>query len=243
MFLVFFTNISELQNTIKEIYGIQFNATRYLDKFFDIILSLPPLEIEAYLQSLGIKTGETSPIFEHIKFQIIKNFHFEIREINHFLRLTEISNGMLRKTNKPFYDNEKYWYLMINCIAPLLIALKMTDREKYESFINGENPATFTDLMMENRIAKYFRLKTERSDDIRSGKDVTKTLYEHIFKKPFKEGASLIIDDMIIKGNGAAKLVNKKFKPFFGMGKFGTGKNSLLNHIKKENHRPNLMSS
>ena len=41
-------------------------------------------------------------------------------------------------------------------------------------------------------------------------------------------------NDMIIKGNGAAKLVNKKFKPFFGMGKFGTGKNSLLNHIKKE---------
>ena len=40
--------------------------------------------------------------------------------------------------------------------------------------------------------------------------------------------------DMIIKGNGGAKLVNKKFKPFFGMGKFGNGKNSLLNHIQKE---------
>ena len=40
--------------------------------------------------------------------------------------------------------------------------------------------------------------------------------------------------DMVVKGNGAASLVNKKFKPFFGMGKFGNGKNSLLNHIKKE---------
>jgi len=41
-------------------------------------------------------------------------------------------------------------------------------------------------------------------------------------------------NDMVIKGNGAASLANKKFKPFFGMGKFGNGKNSLLNHIKKE---------
>ena len=41
-------------------------------------------------------------------------------------------------------------------------------------------------------------------------------------------------NDMIVKGNGSATLANKKFKPFFGMGKFGNGKNSLLNHIKKE---------
>ena len=39
---------------------------------------------------------------------------------------------------------------------------------------------------------------------------------------------------MVIKGNGAASLANKKFKPFFGMGKLGNSKNSLLSHIKKE---------
>ena len=39
---------------------------------------------------------------------------------------------------------------------------------------------------------------------------------------------------IIVKGNGAAKLGNKKFRPFCGMGKFGNCKNSLLNHIKKE---------
>ena len=39
---------------------------------------------------------------------------------------------------------------------------------------------------------------------------------------------------IIVKGNGAAKLGNKKFRPFCGMGKFGNCKNSLLNHTKKE---------
>ena len=46
-------------------------------------------------------------------------------------------------------------------------------------------------------------------------------------------------NNMVIKGNGAASLANKKFKPFFGMGKFGNGKNSLLNHIKKEKNNSN----
>ena len=42
-----------------------------------------------------------------------------------------------------------------------------------------------------------------------------------------------INSDMVVKGNGAAKLATKKFKPFFGMGKLGNSKNSLLSHIKK----------
>ena len=42
-----------------------------------------------------------------------------------------------------------------------------------------------------------------------------------------------INNDMVVKGNGAAKLATKKFKPFFGMGKLGNSKNSLLSHIKK----------
>ncbi len=47
-------------------------------------------------------------------------------------------------------------------------------------------------------------------------------------------------NEIIVKGNGAAKLGNKKFKPFCGMGKFGNCKNSLLNYIKKEkNNNPN----
>ena len=46
-------------------------------------------------------------------------------------------------------------------------------------------------------------------------------------------------NNMVIKGNGAASLANKKFKPFFCMGKFGNGKNSLLNHIKKEKNNSN----
>ena len=46
-------------------------------------------------------------------------------------------------------------------------------------------------------------------------------------------------NEIIVKGNGAAKLGNKKFIPFCGMGKFGNCKNSLLNYIKKEKNNTN----
>ena len=48
---------------------------------------------------------------------------------------------------------------------------------------------------------------------------------------------------IIVKGNGAATLGNKKFRPFCGMGKFGNCKNSLLNHIKKEKNNSNVNNS
>ena len=41
---VFSTNLAELQNTIRSLYGEQFSASRYLDKFFDVTLKLPPVE-------------------------------------------------------------------------------------------------------------------------------------------------------------------------------------------------------
>ena len=49
--------------------------------------------------------------------------------------------------------------------------------------------------------------------------------------------------EIIVKGNGAAKLVNKKFRPFCGMGNFGNSKNSLLSHIKKEKNNNNSNSN
>lgn len=39
---VFSVNTTELQHTIKQYYGTDFNATRYLDRFFDFRIDLPP---------------------------------------------------------------------------------------------------------------------------------------------------------------------------------------------------------
>ena len=43
---VFSTNIEQLQYSIKQFYGEGFNATRYLDKFFTLRISLKPVELD-----------------------------------------------------------------------------------------------------------------------------------------------------------------------------------------------------
>ena len=82
---------------------------------------------------------------------------------------------------------------------------------------------------------KSFRQHMEENKEIL--KNVIQNDDEDSSKKKEKK------NEMIVKGNGAAKLGNKKFRPFSGMGSFGNSKNSLLNHIKKEKNNSNNNSN
>ena len=47
---VFSVNLVELQHTVKQYYGKDFNASRYLDRFFDLRVSLPPPDINKFFE-------------------------------------------------------------------------------------------------------------------------------------------------------------------------------------------------
>lgn len=145
---VFSTNLNELQNTIKNLYGEQFSASRYLDKFFDITIQLPPITVEQYFDYLGIYSNSNL-----IKMAIAKVCNLGLREINHFITLSNIANNMLRKTNRYFFENDNYYNLIIDCITPLLIALKMTNQKDYDDFISGEKPELFVSVFNDDSLA------------------------------------------------------------------------------------------
>ena len=50
---VFSTNMKELCKTVKAYYGADFDAERYLDKFFDLRLQLPQIDMINYIVSLS----------------------------------------------------------------------------------------------------------------------------------------------------------------------------------------------
>ena len=54
---VFSVNLGELQHTIKHYYGNTFDACRYLDRFFDMRLSLPSADKTAFYREMGLDTG------------------------------------------------------------------------------------------------------------------------------------------------------------------------------------------
>ena len=49
---VFSVNLSELQHSVKQIYGAEFDACRYLDRFFDYRLDLPPADMSRFYHTI-----------------------------------------------------------------------------------------------------------------------------------------------------------------------------------------------
>ena len=49
---VFAVNMEQLQHTIKHHYGDEFNAYKYLDRFFDLIIPMPKLNPDTFFATL-----------------------------------------------------------------------------------------------------------------------------------------------------------------------------------------------
>ena len=63
--IVFSINSDAIQHTIRRYYGDDFDATRYLDRFFDITMELPPYDENLFLNSIGV--FDTSFFFDHFR--------------------------------------------------------------------------------------------------------------------------------------------------------------------------------
>ena len=70
---VFSTNLSELSNTVKQIYGASFNGDSYLDRFFDYILLLPEPNFTNYYDK--VISPENHDLFNIAK-EVAKYFNF-----------------------------------------------------------------------------------------------------------------------------------------------------------------------
>lgn len=183
---VFSTNVKELSNTIRNLYGSNFNADRYLDKFFDLRLSLPPIDISEYLSKLGY--WEENVILK----KIFNDYSFSMREICRFLKIYELAKPSDFAVNSVPYSQEcNYGFRILEyCVLPLLIALQITDSQKLSDFINGRNSKPLVDLLG-NIHYPYLDILNINSMPIYKEKgevcqkDVINCLYEKIYNPNF----------------------------------------------------------
>lgn len=75
---VFSVNVKELTNTISNYYGQNFDSHRYLNKFFDVLIDLPQVNITNFMQFLGF--NKNSYYFNETVFEIINYYHFTMRD-------------------------------------------------------------------------------------------------------------------------------------------------------------------
>lgn len=191
---VFSINTSELQHTIRKHYGNDFNADRYLDRFFDWRLSLPPANLDKYYQRIGFNSGDR-PI-DVVVTAVISKLKLEIREIEKFTRLTKAATHLfICKSGYYLTSGSEHKALIFSFtfFMPIAIALKMYDSKLYNDFINGNGEKILLEIMSNLDLDYYltlygalYRLENSKLEDgtlvIISAEERLKEMYKAMFE-------------------------------------------------------------
>ena len=141
-------NTHELQNTVKQYYGNEFDAFRYLDRFFDIRISLPPADLQQYYHFIGFEN--TSYVYDKIAHEVIHQYHFELREIAKYIRLLKIA--AYAPTHDQRYDfsfpDGKGLQFCLLVVVPIMIGLKMHDSTLYKAFVEGKDASPLIEIII-----------------------------------------------------------------------------------------------
>lgn len=152
---VFSVNLGELQHTIKHYYGNTFDACRYLDRFFDMRLSLPPADKTAFYREMGLDSGY---ILEKVSRKVIDTYNMELREATRFYRQVKTA------AYEPTHDSRKWDFgfsdgkgkkLLLMYITPILVGLKIVDISLYNDFVNGKNSKPLMDIYKESDLEDW----------------------------------------------------------------------------------------
>ena len=136
---VFSTNMRELQHTVRKYYGEGFNACKYLDRFFDLRITMPKANYQKFYTLLNFDNSHY--IYDAVCDAVIRTYHFEIREVAKYLRLTKVAAYKAIHSEEyrfSFSEGHGLEFCLLYVI-PIMIGIKIHDMDVYEDFIHGKN--------------------------------------------------------------------------------------------------------
>lgn len=195
---VFSVNKGELQHTVRRFYGDEFNASRYLDRFFDLQIALPPANMRKYMEKIGLYKGNY--VFEDVCKAVIEAFHLELREIEKFYRIAKIAayDPTHNKRYSFSFSEERGTLFCLMTFVPIMIGLKVSNQERYEAFVQGRDASPLFDILLDKRFIDSSILSVllsrsqnetfiesayghnEKSKAV-SAKDKLETVYKNVF--------------------------------------------------------------
>lgn len=172
---VFSVNLDELQHTIKRYYGEGFDALRYLDRFFDYRIALPPANMSKFYQEIGL--AYEHHWFDSVCKSVIDYCGFGLREIGRFYQMANIA--VYKPTHEQSYtggSDASALYLSLILIVPVIIGLHMYDMDMYNEFITGKNPQPLLDIAGDEEFAEGLcSLLLEHNETFATSSNETKT--------------------------------------------------------------------
>lgn len=145
---VFSINSNELQHTIKRYYGDEFDSCRYLDRFFDLRMSIPPVDLKTFYFSLDFDSS--SYVYDLMCHNVINKYNFSLREIAKYLRVAKYAaykptHDQNKATSFAFKQGKAKLFCMYY-IVPIMLGLKIANTKTYNDFILGKDPSPLLDF-------------------------------------------------------------------------------------------------
>lgn len=194
---VFSTNIKQLQYTVKKYYGNDFEAKRYLDKFFDIQVTLNLFDVEKYFKFMEI--DKNRDMYASICKKVMQVYNFTLRDINKFHQISKIIKKEVKINNDFNYEDTEGIKYGLYYILPLMIALKIKEYKKYELFISGQDGTPYFELGASLPVPSCLALEKNTIDD-NLGKKMIK-IYEAIFKETYSQREKILVGKMEFNRN------------------------------------------
>ena len=153
--IVVSTNLLELSNIVSAMYGNKFSSLAYLDKFFDVRLELPNIDIDIYMKTLDTTINVESGSWYSIAVNtFIKTYKLMPREINRYMGCLKFFEKYLRE--KEYFPSQRYKYLVDYLFIPYIIGLYVFDLEEYNNFKNFNGWNKFRSYILSNDSLIYF---------------------------------------------------------------------------------------
>lgn len=159
---VFSVNLSELQHTIKQHYGRDFDAYRYLGRFFDLNISLPPPALGKYLGS--VELADNSNLFNVASKTVIEYYNLQLREIAKFAYLAKIVRDNCANRLRYDFSDELVCAFCVLCVVPVMIGTRLVDIKQYDAMVDGCDDTIFCEIIikMNLNIIKYILDEEDR---------------------------------------------------------------------------------
>lgn len=142
---VFSVNENELTNTISNYYGQNFDSHRYLNKFFDISIDLPKVNISNYMEYLGIERN--SKYFNKTIHEIIEYYNFTMRDCIRYYQSLKIIEDLAGNCSNYGFSDDRGYNMIKMFILPALMAIKIIDLKGYIKIINGNGFDIFFNII------------------------------------------------------------------------------------------------
>jgi hypothetical protein len=167
---VFSVNLGELQHTIKRFYGEGFDAGRYLDRFFDYRVQLPPANMSRYYQEVGI---DNVLAFDKVCKAVAEYYEFGLRELVKFVHSTKIAAEKLSRNISSGFPEENAMVVATELFVPIIMGVLMVDSNLYNDFIKGRNATPVVDIIKDVSIARGVCSLLLDRNEVFSGERIT----------------------------------------------------------------------